>query len=212
MKKQVGLLGGTFDPVHNGHLQLADAAIRKLKLDKVLFIPAAIPPHKPDWTITSYSHRAKMIELALTGRAGMEISTIEQSLPTPSYTIDTLATLEKAKKNEDYYFITGLDAFLEIDTWKSYKKLLYGVNFIVVARSGYDHTFLARFLQNLGYIKDKKSWRTPRSGKCLLFLEEEIIDIPSSRIRALIQRNKDIKPFLPESVVRYIGENGLYRF
>jgi len=209
--KRVGLLGGTFDPVHIGHLQLADIAAQQLKLDKVLFIPAAVPPHKPDQKVASYRHRVRMIELALMVKTGMEVSTIEHTLPTPSYTIDTLRVLERTGKPKDYFYITGLDAFLEIDTWKSYTKLLEGVNFIVIARSGYNHTILDRFLHQLGYVKDKKGWMKPLTKKRFFFLEKEIADISSSRIRDLIKNDEYIGTYLPPLVVRYIQENRLYR-
>lgn len=210
-QKRIGLLGGTFDPVHKGHLQIADKAAQYLNLDTVLFIPAAVPPHKPDLAVTSYSHRVRMIELALEDMAGMEISTIEQSLPTPSYTIDTLKAIKQSGKQEELFYIVGLDAFLEIDTWKSYATLLKIVNFIVLSRSGYHHTPLERFLQNHGYLKEKKGWCNGTSGKRIFFLVKEIMDVSSSMIRSLIQSNEDIHPFLPGSVAQYIEENGLYR-
>lgn len=205
------MLGGTFDPVHKGHLQLADEAAQYLNLDTVLFIPAAVPPHKPDRAVTSYSHRVRMIELALVDMTGMEISTIEQDLPTPSYTIDTLRAIKQAGKQEELFYIVGLDAFLEIDTWKSYAALLKSVNFIVLSRSGYHHTPLERFLQNLGYLKEKKGWCNVMSGKQIFFLVKEIMDVSSSMVRSLVQSNEDIHPFLPGSVAQYIQENGLYR-
>lgn len=205
------MLGGTFDPVHKGHLQLADEAAQYLNLDTVLFIPAAVPPHKPDRAVTSYSHRVRMIELALVDMTGMEISTIEQDLPTPSYTIDTLRAIKQAGKQEELFYIVGLDAFLEIDTWKSYAALLKSVNFIVLSRSGYHHTPLERFLQSIGYLKEKKGWRNVMSGKQIFFLVKEIMDVSSSMVRSLVQSNEDIHPFLPGSVAQYIQENGLYR-
>jgi len=207
---RVGLLGGTFDPVHNGHLQLAEVAARKLQLAKVLFIPAAVPPHKPDQRVTSYLHRARMIELALADIDGMEISTIEQFMPTPSYTIDTLMALKGMAGGEDFFYITGQDSFLEIDTWKSYDSLLQSVNFIVIARSGYQHRSIEIFLHNLGYLRDVEGWLNPAFGKRLFFIEEEVVDVSSSKIRALTLTCDERYSFLPESVCQYIQENDLY--
>jgi len=211
LRKKIGLLGGTFDPVHLGHLQVADAVMKRLTLEKVLFIPVAVPPHKPDNVITSYAHRVRMIELALRDKAHMVVSTIESSLATPSYTIDTLAAIRESGEDEDYYFILGMDAFLEIATWKAYKEVLRCVNLTVLTRRGYDRSLLPAYLDILGFVRDGEGWRIPGSVYELVFLEEEIADISSSRIRRTIMAGGDVESFLPGRVGRYIEENGLFQ-
>lgn len=207
----MGLLGGTFDPVHKGHLQLAAVAAKHVQLDTVLFIPAAVPPHKPNMEVTPYRHRTALLELALAEADNMDVSTIEQSLPTPSYTIDTIRVLERQGKGEDYYYIMGLDAFLEIDTWKSYNRLLQKLNFIVVARSGYAQSSLVKFLSNLGYVKDEVGWSYLLTQKRLIFFEEEIMDISSSKVRDLLKRKENVRSYLPGTVIEYIQNQGLYQ-
>ena len=112
--RKIGLLGGTFDPIHYGHLQLAESALVECKLDKVVFIPSALPPHKNGAVITSFRHRLAMLSLAGQGFNGFECNAIEGDLPKPSYTIDTLRELLKHYKSDcQLYFMIGADAFLD---------------------------------------------------------------------------------------------------
>ena len=129
------MLGGTFDPVHTGHLAIADTAAAQFALDSVLFIPASLPPHKQDYTVSSFEDRAAMLESALSKRPGFFISRLEADRTGPSYSIDTLAELRQQLGNEvNLYFIIGMDAFAEIVTWKEYDRLLDFAHFIVVDR------------------------------------------------------------------------------
>lgn len=209
--QRIGLLGGTFDPIHKGHLELAGVAARELDLDSVLFIPSAIPPHKPEQALTDFFHREKMIQLALADLDRMDVSSIERSLPTPSYTIDTLMALDKVNLPGEFYYITGLDTFLEIKTWKSYNTLFQRTHFIVVARSGYSHSRLDELIRELGFMGGQESgWFNPFSQKRLFFVEKEIIHISSSEVRELIQSAGDLRPFLPQTVIQYIMDNKLY--
>ncbi|MDP7349462.1 MAG: nicotinate-nucleotide adenylyltransferase, partial [Nitrospinota bacterium] len=129
---RVGILGGTFNPIHFGHIYPTSEAARKLNLDKVLFIPAYSPPHKPDGEIISAHHRKNLIKLAIEDYPYFELSPLEIDRKGISYSVDTVSALRK--KDDSFFFIIGLDAFLEIDTWKEADRLLKSCNFIVVTR------------------------------------------------------------------------------
>src|SRR5215467_3924914 len=141
----IGLLGGTFDPIHNGHLAVAHAAAERAKLAKVLFVPSATPPHKQKQPITDFLHRYAMVALALKGERKFFPSLLEAPLekyPTgeerPHYSIDTVRRLKAALASSDkLFFITGIDAFREITTWREPEALLRECEFIVVSRPGY---------------------------------------------------------------------------
>lgn len=210
-KERIGLLGGTFDPVHNGHLQIAETALTSLSLNQILFIPAAVPPHKPDRVITPFSVRVDMLRLALQGRQQMELTRIEESLPKPSYTIDTIRELQRLNPDPDYFYCIGLDAFLEIDTWKSYSSLLNSIHFIVVLRSGYLTSSIDLFLQQLGYQHEGEYWINNRSTRRIYFISKEIVDVSSSMIRDYIKKNRSIRQLLPGIVADYIKNSRLYR-
>jgi nicotinate-nucleotide adenylyltransferase len=139
IKKRIGLFGGTFDPVHKGHISIACQAAEEAQLDQVLFIPAADPPHKAA-PGASYWHRICMLEAALTGTAVEQdrfaLSFLEAELPFPSYTVDTLFELKKRLCNPRCYFIIGADSLLDLHRWYQYQKLLSLTHFIVLSRPG----------------------------------------------------------------------------
>ena len=213
MKKRIGLLGGTFDPVHFGHLQLAEIALKRCCLDEIVFIPAADPPHKNSQKITEFRHRANMVEKALAGKPSLRISLLEADLPTPSYTIDTLTFLiRKCKNSAEFYFILGEDAFLEIDSWKSHQELLALTNFIVSGRSGYLPEHFESFAQSLGYVINGNVWSDPSGEREMIFLPVSTDDISSSAVRKIIRENKLLQGYVPEEVIAYIKKNNLYGF
>jgi len=210
VEKGIGLFGGTFDPIHKGHLELAELAGKRLALDAVYFIPAAVPPHKPDNRLTEFSHRENMIKLALRDREGMGVLDIERTLPVPSYTIDTLRALKNRGLKDEFYYLLGADAFYEIETWKSYYDLMQLTHFVVVARIGYDHRKFDTFAHKLGYRMIHDRWTNPLSQKCLFFLEDEVVQISSSELRRKVWTAEDLHEYLPEKVIQYIQENRLY--
>ena len=213
MKKRIGLLGGTFDPVHFGHLQLAELALTRCALDEIVFIPAADPPHKKSQKITEFQHRANMVRMALAGNSALSLSLLEADLPAPSYTIDTLTFLvQGCKKKEEFYFILGEDAFLEIDSWKSYQRLLALTNFIVSGRSGYSPEYFESFAQSLGYVVKGNIWTDPSGERGIIFLPTSTDDISSSAIREIIKENNSLQGYVPEEVIDYIKKNNLYGF
>lgn len=209
--KKIGLLGGTFDPVHFGHLQLAAAAKKECGLDKVVFIPSAEPPHKNCSSISSFKDRLAMLVLAGADKDGYECSTIEEELPKPSYTIDTLRALRKQYQADcRLYFMIGADAFLDILTWKSYGEILTSVNIILSKREGYRAAELYILFAKLGYTKSANSWRGKDEKKNIFILDKTPVNQSSSTIRARIAKNESVQRLLPESVLAYIQKNGLY--
>jgi len=211
LKRRIGLLGGTFDPVHFGHLQLAEIAMKQCGLEKILFIPAAQPPHKADRMITDFQHRVTMIQLALAGRPFFQLTSLEGDLPAPSYTIDTLRCLAgKCLRSQGFYFILGEDAFLEINTWKSCEELLTLTNFIVAGRSGYSIDAFESFAGSLGYARKGRAWLHSSGKMELLYLPEATENISSSAVRDRIERGQSLERLVPAEVITYITANKLY--
>lgn len=207
---RIGVFGGTFDPIHYGHLQLAEHAVKEVQLCKLLFVPAAKPPHK-NGIIAPIGHRIAMLELACTGNKHFTCSNIEAELPTPSYTVDTLTELLKRyPADAELYFIIGGDAFLDLMTWKSYTRILSMVKIVVSPRIGYSNEHLYTFLSKIGYTKKDKSWQGENGKKDIILLSESPQDICSSNVRGVVANRCDTAVLLPEKVATYIKENGLY--
>jgi nicotinate-nucleotide adenylyltransferase len=208
---RIGVFGGTFDPVHLGHLQLAQKAIDSLLLDRLLFVPAAQPPHKLS-TITPIVHRMKMLQLVCDKNDRFECSDIETRLPTPSYTVDTLKALKAVHHSETLlYFILGVDAFLDFKTWKSYETILQLVNIAISPRVGYLETQLHRFLIELGYNRHNSEWTATDRNRNIILLPQFPVGICSSAVRKTVAKGMAPKDSLPLEVGRYIEENCLYK-
>ncbi len=207
----MGLLGGTFDPVHFGHLQLAGCAMDLCHLDEIVFIPAASPPHKPQEKISAFHHRVAMLKLALGDNPRYSISEIESIISPPTYTIDMFSYMVSGEDAEtDYYFILGLDTFLDIPNWKEYKKVINSVHFIVSARPGFSEDAFIRCIKFLKYEKYKEYWYDESSGKKIFFLNIDTTDISSSKLRKMMDEPEKAKSYIPAAVLRYIEENHLY--
>ena len=156
---RIGLFGGTFDPIHIGHLRAALEVKQGFDLDQIVIIPAAVPPHKKGHAVTDAEDRLKMVELGVSGYSGFSVSDVELQRAGPSYSIDTINHFKTASdKDTEIFFISGLDAFLEIDTWKSYKELLRQTAFIVIARPMFDcEDISSRWTHLEDFIKNKIS-------------------------------------------------------
>jgi len=209
---KIGVLGGTFDPVHFGHLQLAESAMSECTLDKVLFIPAALPPHKEGTTVTSFAHRAAMLQLASKTSKSFGCNLIEARLPKPSYTIDTLQQLQKYYGDQvRLSFIMGADAFLEIVTWKAYKALLGLVTVIISLREGYQERMLLQLLEELGYGMQGSNRYRKGNTQEVRILKASPAAVSSSEIRAKIGRGESVHCLVPQAVERYIQKHMLYQ-
>lgn len=200
MKQKIGIMGGTFDPIHIGHLVTAEAVRNEYGLDKVLFIPAANPPHKQNQKVTPAIHRYIMTAMATYSNPYFHVSSIELDRPGPSYTIDTIYELiDKFGPQTEIYFITGADAIQEIPTWDRIEELLGVCQFIAATRPGCVPSVdnIKEYFGELG--KDRiHRLNTPE------------LEISSTDIRARIKKSYSIKYIVPESVENYIIKEGLY--
>ncbi|MCJ7596507.1 MAG: nicotinate-nucleotide adenylyltransferase [Desulfobacterales bacterium] len=210
---RLGILGGTFDPIHLGHLRLAEEVGEELKLEKVYLIPAAAPPHKERRPITPFFHRLKMIQLAVKESPILEALDLEGRRQGLSYSIETLQQFHQLFKSDlDLHFILGMDAFLEIETWKDYRRLFDYAHFVVIQRPGVSSEELRPFLQSLGLDLEEKVegdvFVFP-SGHLLIYMEATLMDISSTVIREKAAVGKSIRFLVPDAVRSYIIENGL---
>lgn len=208
---RIGILGGTLDPIHLGHLEAALAAREALGLDRVIIIPAHVPPHRTR-PATSPFHRFAMASLAVNGVDGLCVSDIELQSPGPSYTADTLRRLREAEGNDasQIFFITGADAFAEIETWREYPGVLDLANFIVVARPG---TAVAELRQRLPPLKDRMRLprRHPREAGTFIFLvDAPTPEVSSTGIRRRIADGQPISGLVPPAVEQHIHQHALY--
>lgn len=212
---KIGLFGGTFDPIHWGHLRSAEEVSETYALDRVYFIPASIPPHKRGQTTTPARDRLHMVRLAVARNPRFSASTIEMSRLGVSYSIDTIRQFAANKrKGDSLYFIIGLDAFREIGTWKDFADIFPLCHFIVTSRPGSkEHDPLkgtgVAVKKHFCYDFHKKSYRH-RSGTRIFFIELTDIAISASEIRALVKRGKSIRYLVPAAVEKYIKRRGLY--
>jgi nicotinate-nucleotide adenylyltransferase len=218
---RVGLLGGTLDPIHFGHLETACAAKRALHLDLVYVLPSNLPPHRAQQPVASGHHRFAMTALAINGMDGFRASEIELSAPGPSYTADTLNRFSSAAglAVSQIFFITGADAFAEIETWYRYPDVLDLANFVVVSRPGFPVEVLGDRLPALaGRMAGASaqppaaSRQPPVAGSSRIFLVNATTpDVSSSDIRQRLMMHRSISGLVPATVERHITQHGLYR-
>jgi len=212
----VGIMGGTFNPIHFGHLRAAEEVAESLQLGQVIFIPAAKPPHKSEVGLVSFDHRWHMLELATAGNPLFVLSDLEYQRPGISYSVETLTQLAKERGGgEELYFVLGLDAFLELPTWKSYRELFSLCHFVVVARPGFSPESLDAMLStqvSASYSFDFKvqGYLHP-SLHTVYYREVTLLDISSSTIRKLLAEQGTVRYLLPKKVEEYIQQQGLYQ-
>jgi nicotinate-nucleotide adenylyltransferase len=213
--QRVGILGGTFDPIHIAHLRCAEEAREALGLDRVLFVPAAAPPHKRGRRITSARHRLAMVRRALAGNPALRASDIELGRRGPSYSIDTLHQLRAASPTQTrFVLLMGLDTFREIGTWKQYRQLFELTDVAVLTRPAYRQRTLRAALPvaargDFCYSADRESL-LHRSGNRVDFLTVTALDISASDIRRRLQRGLSVRYLVPRSVDDYIRRQRLY--
>lgn len=207
---RIGVYGGTFDPVHLGHVQLAKQAINDLGLSRLLFVPAASPPHKMA-DITDIKHRIAMLELVCKTYDNLQCCDIERHLPKPSYTVDTLRALRgRFTAGDEFVFVMGVDAFLDLKTWKEYSSVLAMVDIAVSPRVGYDSSLLESFLFSLDYRKTGSSWEKPGKNRQVIVLSQAPVGVCSSQVRKDLGKGIVSEDQLPVEVTSYIRENSLY--
>jgi GTP-binding protein len=216
----VGVLGGTFDPVHFGHLAMAEAAQRFLGLDRVLLLPSAIPPHKSRPRLTSAQHREAMLRLAVEGRPGMEVSTLELDSGEVCYTIDTLRRLRRGPPPCRPVFVLGTDSLLEIGTWRDHEGLMREFDLAAVDRPGSIlQESRARLLEPAAQSLVELDEREPAasappdlgSGGRIFHLRMAAHPVSSTEVRRLAAEGRSLDGLVPAAVARYIRSNDLYR-
>ncbi|MEC9488550.1 MAG: nicotinate-nucleotide adenylyltransferase [Halanaerobium sp.] len=196
-KKKIGLMGGTFDPVHYGHLATAESAADRFGLDKVIFVPTGVPPHKSNEHITSAQDRFNMVLLATINNYRFVVSRYEIDKEGPSYSIETVKHFKQIFNSELLYFITGADAILQLPTWKEPEKLLADIEFIAATRPGYS-------------LKDMQDSLYQQFDSRIHILEIPGIAISSTEIRNRVATGASIKYLLPPEVENYIYQKELY--
>ena len=211
---KLGIFGGTFDPIHLGHLRTAVEIGQELVLEKVFLIPSASPPHKTEDPVSPFQLRLTMAKLAIGDSQLLEVLDLEGKRPGLSYSIETLREFHSTfGPEQDFYFLLGVDAFLEIKTWKEYVKLFDYAHFVIIPRPGYQDGTLKPFLMNLGLnfeeTKDPDQFMFP-SGKRIVFKATTFIDISSTRIRQMVAAGKSIRYLVPEAVRDFIIKKRLY--
>lgn len=212
--KKIGLLGGTFDPVHNGHLHLAGETQRLFNLDKVVFIPAYRSPHKLALEPVSCVHRLTMLTLALEGLPCFSMDKIEINKNEVSYTIETLKKLQSNHSDWNIFLILGADAFQAIDTWKQCSELLDFCNILVGNRPGAELLVSDSVKNKLSLSAsetDENVFKNLEKGTGVTFFQISPLDISSKNIRQRINREEEVKNLLPPSVDHYIMQHRLYR-
>jgi nicotinate-nucleotide adenylyltransferase len=203
----IGLLGGTFDPIHMGHLRVAEEVREHFDLERVFFIPAGIQPLKQAAMCAGGPQRLAMVKMAVKGNPYFRASSFEMSKGGVSYSIDTIKAF--SRRHKDLYFILGADAFMDVGLWKSCEELFLYTNFVVMGRPGYQRDILPEALRGRISIIDEFTWEHS-SGKRILFPDITQLDISSTRIRELIKQGRSAKYLVPATVDRYITQRGLY--
>ena len=208
---RMGLLGGTFDPIHYGHLDIADAARRHLALDGVTFIPSHDPPHRLD-PHASVFHRFALVALAVAGRPGFAVSDAELTREGPSFTVDTLRRMHlEGWGPAQLFFIIGTDAFAEIATWREYPAVLDMAHFVVVTRPGTTlDAAMARVPELRARARHSHEPASHIGSTSLLLVEAATRDVSSTMVRARLQKDEAIDDLVPPAVARHIEENHLY--
>lgn len=196
----VGVFGGTFDPIHQAHLAVAESARDAFDLERVVFIPAAVPPHKTDVRVTPAEHRFAMVEAAIADNPAFAVDRVEIDRGGPSYTVDTLVALRSAWPDTDLALILSAESFVQLPTWREPRRVLDLADLIVAPRDGYadaDPDFLARHFP--GAIGGAR------------FLDGPRMRLSASEIRRRAAAGRSIRYLVPDAVAAYIGDHALYQ-
>jgi nicotinate-nucleotide adenylyltransferase len=200
---RVGVFGGTFDPVHTGHLILAEQAREQGRLDEVWFIPAPRPPHKDEPDLTRFEQRVEMLALALAGNPAFRIDELEKERSGPSYTVDTLAELRRRHPGHEFYLLVGSDTLVDLPHWYEPVRVLEQAGLLVMIRPG-SAVLTAEQLRAQLHMPTEAPLR-------LQVIETPLIDISSRDLRRRAAASRSLRYFLPRSVECYIHDKRLYR-
>ena len=196
----IGVLGGTFDPIHNGHLIIAEEARARLNLAEILFVPAGLPWLRMDSPMAAAEHRVQMVRLAIGDKPYFKVSTIEIERAGPSYAVDTIAELKgQFGAGDELFFILGWDSLAELPKWREPERLIKMCRLVAVPRPGYPKVDLKSLEATI-----------PGLAQRVILLDKPEVDISGSEIRKRVAKGLSISQFVPEPVDRYIREQGLY--
>lgn len=195
-----GIFGGTFDPIHNGHLYIAHEALDILNLDYVIFMPSGNPPHKTDRKKTDANIRYELVNMAIRGEKKFLLSNFEINNKELSYTYKTLEYFKKLEPETIWYFITGVDCLMEIGTWESVNRILEASKLVVFNRPGYSREDILMQKERVEKMYEKE----------IIFLDISPFDISSTEIKSMIRKGKDISFLMPNNVYNTILELNLY--
>jgi len=204
--RRIACFGGTFDPVHNGHLMVAEAIARRGGFERVLLVPASVPPHKPPPSACA-ADRLEMLRLAVADKPLLEVCDLEITRPGPSYTIDTVSQLRaRFGADVEIHWIIGADMLAELNRWHRIEELLVQIRFVIVLRPGWQGGLEEAFTALSASF-------TPEQIQSLRasVTPAPLVDISSSRIRKMVGQGRDVEGLIPAPVKSYINTNGLYR-
>ncbi len=221
VNRKIGFLGGTFDPIHYGHLRLAEEAYFTFNLERVYFLPSKIPPHKLGRKITSPGIRIQIIRAAIEDNFNFDIETHDLDIDRPSYTVDTLRDLREKYSGDEIFFIIGMDSFKNLHTWKNFMELFPLANFVVARRPRHSTIlfekreeffppFDEKTIEEFEVDFKKRKLIHKKSGNSILFFDFTLLEISSSEIRKNVREGKSIKYLLPDAVIEIIEKNSLY--
>jgi nicotinate-nucleotide adenylyltransferase len=199
---KAGLLGGSFNPIHNGHLRLAMEALEQGGLDRVELVPAFIPPHKNAHQVPSFATRCRLVEAAIDHMPGLVVNRMEGQRSGPSYTVDTLDTYHHLYPGRETYFLIGCPDFVQLPKWHQWERLLELTHFIVVSREEGDERALSRFVAatlSQATRKNQDTWLLP-SGASIWMMHAPLLEISSSLIREKMAQGKSIRYLVPDPV------------
>ncbi len=216
---KLGIFGGTFNPIHYGHLRVAEEVKEKLGLNKIIFVPSGSPPLKGT-ALADAKHRYRMVRLAASKNRSFTVSAIEYKNKDKSYSVDTIERLRRIYPGARLYFIAGIDAFIDIPNWWQPERLVSLADFIVVSKPSFRFTDLAsspylkinkNILKKLDDAKLQTYKTKLKSGRDMVIMHITPVEISATGIRNLIKRRKSIKYLLPEEVESYIITHKIYR-
>ncbi len=198
--EKIGILGGTFDPFHLGHLSVLEAAVEEAECDRIMLLPAKMSPFKLEQKIADEKHRIAMVSCVATEYENVEVSTLEIDGPKVSYTYETMKKIQEKRPEDDLHFIMGSDSLLTLESWYMGEELLRDFSFILAPRPGYDST----------KTKEKKNAVKKKYGTEIRVLHNKLRDISSTEIKETIKAGKETGHLVPTKVAEYIHEHGLY--